>query len=59
MANVKVMYEDIEVGAIVTNKSLTVDEALELINFNEAEFLAAQGWDDLDYNEFRLVPVAE
>ncbi|WP_163183348.1 hypothetical protein [Neobacillus sedimentimangrovi] len=52
---VKVMYEDILVGEVLTNRSLTVDEALELINFNEEKFITDNGFDDIDYNDFRLV----
>src|SRR5699024_12297540 len=52
---VRVMYEDVLVGEVTTNKSLTVDEALNLIDFDEQEFLEEQGWDDIDYNEFKLV----
>ncbi|WP_374717482.1 hypothetical protein [Neobacillus sp.] len=52
---VKVMYEDILVGEVLTNRSLTVDEALELINFDEQKFIADNGFDGIDYNDFRLV----
>lgn len=52
---VKVFYEDVLVGEVTTNRSLTVEEALDLIGFDEQEFLDEQGWDDIDYNEFRLV----
>lgn len=52
---VKVMYEDILVGEITTNKSLTVEEALELISFNEENFIEENGFDDIDYNDFKLV----
>ncbi|MED3623275.1 hypothetical protein P4482_09035 [Neobacillus thermocopriae] len=52
---IKVMYKDILVGEVVTNRSLTVDEALELINFNEEKFITDNGFDDIDYNDFRLV----
>lgn len=55
MSKVKVMYEDVLVGEVLTNRSLTVDEALELIDFDEESFLAEQGWDDIDYNDFKLV----
>lgn len=48
------MYGEVIVGEVMTNRSLTVDEALELINFDEQKFLEEQGWDDLDYNEFTL-----
>lgn len=50
----KVYYEDILVGEVITNRSMTVNEALELIDFNESEFIAANGFDDIDYNDFRL-----
>lgn len=50
----KVYYEDVLVGEVVTNQSLTVDEALELIGFHEETFLSEQGWDELDYNDFRI-----
>lgn len=52
---VKVMYEDILVGEIATNKSLTVGEALELISFSEENFAEEHGFDDIDYNDFKLV----
>lgn len=51
----KVFYEDILVGEVVTNRSLTVDEALELIGFNEEKFIEENGFDDVDYNDFKLV----
>lgn len=50
----KIYYENVLVGEVVTNRSLTVDEALNLVNFDEDAFLAAQGWDAIDYNEFRM-----
>lgn len=52
---VKVMYEEILVGEIYTNRSLSVDEALELIGFDEEKFINVNGFDDIDYNEFKLV----
>lgn len=54
MSKVKIMYEDVLVGEVLTNRSLTVGEALELIDFDEEAFLSEQGWDGIDYNEFRL-----
>lgn len=51
----KIYYEDILVGEVLTNRSLHVDEALNLIGFNEQEFIEQQGFDDIDYNNFRLV----
>lgn len=52
---IKVFYEDILVGEILTNRSLTVDEALELIGFDEQQFIIDNGFDDIDYNDFRLI----
>lgn len=51
---VKIYYEDILVGEILTNRSLTVDEALELIEFNEQKFISDNDFDDIDYNDFKL-----
>lgn len=51
----KIFYEDILVGEIITNRSMTVDEALNLIDFDEEQFIQAQGFDGIDYNDFKLV----
>lgn len=51
----KLFYEDILVGEIVTNGSLTVDAALLLVGFDEDKFLIDNGFDNIDYNDFKLV----
>jgi len=51
----KVFYEEILVGEVMTNKSITVDEALEMIGFDEEKFLQENGFDAVDYNDFKLV----
>ena len=51
----KLFYEEILVAEITTNKSLTVDKVLELIEFNEQEFITEQGFDDIDYNDFKII----
>ena len=51
----KIFYEEILVGEVMTNRSMTVDEALEIISFDEEKFLQENGFDDIDYNVFRLV----
>lgn len=48
----KLFYENVLVGEITTNHSLTVEEALYLIDFNEQEFISNNGFDDIDYNDF-------
>ena len=50
----KVFYEDIEIGEVMTNQSLTVERALELIEFDEEKFLNEQGFEELDYNDFKI-----
>lgn len=51
----KVFYEEILVGELVTNRSLTLDEALYVIGFNEDEFLKSNGFDAIDYNDFKMI----
>lgn len=51
----KIYYEDILVGEVMTNRSLSVDEALQLIGFDEQSFLSDNQFDDIDYNEFKMV----
>ncbi|SDJ19566.1 hypothetical protein [Natribacillus halophilus] len=51
----KVYYEDIFVGEVMTNRSLTVEEALEVIGFDEQKFIEDNGFDDIDPNDFKLV----
>lgn len=50
----KIYYEDVLVGEVVTNKSMTVGDSLDLIGFDEEQFLSEQGWDAIDYNDFSL-----
>ena len=51
----KVFYEEILVGEVMTNKSMHVDEALEMIGFDEDKFLQENCFDDIDYNVFELI----
>lgn len=50
----RVYYGQIFVGEVVTNRSMTVDEALKIIGFDEERFIEDNGFDDIDYNDFRL-----
>lgn len=50
-----IYYEDIVVGEVVTNRSMSVDEALKLIDFNEEQFVQDHGFDAVDYSDFKLV----
>ena len=51
----KVFYEEILVGEVVTNRNMTIDEALDLLDFSEEKFIADNGFDDIDYNDFKLI----
>lgn len=57
--NLKIYYEDILVGEIMTNGPHNVqpalDEALKIFGFDEEKFIQEQGFDDIDYNDFKLV----
>jgi len=52
-----VYYEELLIGQLTTNRSLTIDEALQALGFDEQAFKDAQGFDNVDYNEFRLEAV--
>lgn len=54
MNEMNIYYENILVGEVITNRSMTVNEALSMIDFDEQKFLNEQGFDDLDYNGFQL-----
>lgn len=50
----KVYYGDILIGEVITNRSMTINEALEMVGFNEEQFLSEHGFDDIDHNDFRM-----
>lgn len=50
----RIYYKDILVAELINNRSITIDEALELAGFNEQAFKEAHGFDEIDYNDFRM-----
>ena len=50
----KIYYEDILVTDFSSNKSMTIEEILEQIEFNEQEFCEMHSLDGLDYGLFRM-----
>lgn len=50
---IKVLYEDdyvsIELGEILTNRSITTEEALNSLGIDLEEWAQEQGWDGVDY----------
>lgn len=50
----KVIYQDdtvkYDVCEVITNHSMTVQDALDICNIDMDKWAAAQGWDNYDYN---------
>src|SRR5699024_5800236 len=51
----KIFYENIFISDLITNKSMTIDEMLELTDFDEQAFKAKHGFEALDPSDFRAV----
>ena len=55
----KVYYYDgidrILIGTIITNRSLTIEEALDILDFDEYEFCLKYDLVGVDYDDFILV----
>lgn len=52
---IKIFYENIFISDFVTNKSMTIEEMLGLIDFDEEAFKEKHGFEALDPAEFRTV----
>lgn len=50
----KLYYDTILLGEIMTNPNMTVDEALNCLDIDMDKFAYEQGWDDWDYEHLRL-----
>jgi len=50
----KVLYEGLLVGEVKTNRSMTVDEALEFVDVDAFCKEHQLDKDELDYNDFEL-----
>lgn len=46
--------ERIELGKILTNHNMSVDEALDLLDIDMDAFAQEQGWDDWNYEALKL-----
>lgn len=49
----RIYYNDILVAELINNRSITIDEALEIVGFDEDKFKEDNEIENLDYNEFR------
>lgn len=50
----KLYYGKILLGEVLTNHSMTVDEALELVGVDMDKYAEEHGWDDWDWEELRM-----
>lgn len=50
----KLYYEDILLGEVLTNHSMTVDDALEFVGIDMDEYAGEHGWDDWDLEKLRM-----
>lgn len=50
----KLFYSDILLGEVLTNHSMTVDEALEFIGVDMDKFAEERGWENWDWEELRM-----
>lgn len=55
---ITLVYEEsgirIELGKILTNRSMSVDDALQILGIDMDAFTAAQGWDGWNYEALKL-----
>lgn len=51
----KIFYENIFISDFITNKSMSIEEMLELIDFDEQAFKAKHGLEALDPAEFKAI----
>ena len=49
---IHIYYDDILVGELVNNRSITLEELLELVGFNEEEFKDDHDLESIDYDCF-------
>lgn len=49
----KLYYGNILLGEVLTNHSMTVDEALEFVGVDMDKYAQEHGWDDWDWEELR------
>lgn len=50
----KLYYENILLGEVLTNHSMTVDEALEFVGVDMDEYAKEHDWDDWDWEKLRM-----
>lgn len=50
----KLFYGELQLGEITTNHSMSIENALELLEINMDDVAKENGWDDWEYEELRI-----
>lgn len=50
----KLYYDNILLGEVLTNHRMTIDEALEFVSVNMDEFAEKNKWDNWNYEKLRM-----
>lgn len=50
----KIYYEDIFISDFHSNRSMTIENMLKQIEFDEQAFKKEYGFDEIDYNQFKI-----
>ena len=50
----KLFYEDILLGEVVTNHSMAVDEALDILDIDMDAVARENGWNDWDWEQLHM-----
>lgn len=50
----KLYYNDILLGEVLTNHSISIEDMVNILDLNLDEWAQAQGWNDYDYEALRI-----
>lgn len=50
----KLFYGNMLLGEVITNHSMSIEDAIELLDINMDDVAKENGWDDWDYEELRM-----
>ena len=54
MRNYVLYYDNIKLGNIWTNHSMSIDDMLDKLDINMDDFADSKGWDGWDYEALRI-----
>jgi hypothetical protein len=50
---VKLFYDDILLGEVLTNHSMSIEDILNILNIDMDKYASEQGWDDWNFESLR------